>query len=220
MASSVSRHQSKLVNLIRKCNNPHDLSGLIKNIDFGALQSFLEDYVLNQTTPESAAKIYHRSVPLPDITGTDCFQYMLSFLDYRGLCGLTGVSKSIAWFPMKQICKLMNWQLLIHPAFTVWCFGDWIEHQPRFALQHKYSFHDLNEYGFDKMGERGILKGMDLELWNICKHFGWKHQLLAYEGINCESDRIYQGPFCELKEAQKRQGIVTNGDYFNSYHVA
>lgn len=69
----------------------------------------------------------------------------------------------------------MNGQLLAHPAFVLFLYNQAGECDDiiAYVLQNKYGFNDLDQHGFYGMARNGILKGKDMEFWNICKYFEW-----------------------------------------------
>merc|ERR550525_864918 len=64
--------------------------------------------------------------------------------------------------------------VMTHPVFSG--YAQWKE--PRdfvsgYHLQNEYESDDLCQYTIDQLAERGIIKGMDMIIWRLCKHFGF-----------------------------------------------
>ena len=95
----------------------------------------------------------------------------------------------------------MNQQLAAHPAFFLFFFEKWSE-SIAYVMQTKYGFDDLNQSGFERIGEREILKGPEMMLWNICKHFGFDCKLSAFNQDDGDRLWIFDGDFCPLGDAE------------------
>ena len=179
--------------------------------------------VLDQALTGTLHKLSSDSQSFLDIIGNDCVQYAISFLEYREMCALSRVNKIFHRFITKESDKSMSGELLAHPAFMTFLYGERIEClqcAPCFALQHKYEIHDLNQKGqdsFEMMGRKGILKGQDMVLWSICDHFGFDIALFpvnSFDDVTGEAQKvqpvmIYNGSFCSLEEADAEDNETT-----------
>ena len=201
MARSVESKKAKLNDVIQNAETQADLKVLFRNIPLNDLQSLFSDYVTNQASSVTVAKLYRCAGSLLDIVGKDCVQHALSFLGYRDMCTLSVTNKCIRDILEIEKEHLMSRRLIVHLAFFEFIYGEWaITPTVRFALQNKYSYDDLNNYSFDAMGKRGILKGDDLILWQICSHFGWNYDLTKRNDLE---DGCYDGPFCDMMDTER-----------------
>ena len=201
MTATKQRQRQEILGIIENSTEKHHVTNVIDNIPFDDLISFLVDYVTNQSSPEILAKLYYAAASLPDIIGTDCTQHIVSFLEYKELRCLCGVSQTFHRLVSTQRDQYMNQELLAHPAFFLFFHGEWSD-SIAYVMQTKYEFDDLNQSGFERMGEREILKGHEMMLWNICKHFGFDCKLSAYNRDDGDRPWIFDGEFCPLEDAE------------------
>ena len=199
MPALLEKQKAKIDSIIRQSSGKCELDALIASIDLDDLQSMLCHYVTNQKSPEKVTKMYYGSQSIFDTIGTDCVQYALTFLDYLDMCNSTGVCKTFSDLlpPIKDTSRARA--LTLNPAFTEYLFGDWRgSFVIGYALQHRYDDFDLNEFSFEQMGERNILKDEDQEIWTICRHHGFETKLVPWF-LDGDDDEMFvkchQGPF-------------------------
>ena len=103
MAASFERQKAAVKTRIQSSANVDDLTVLLNKMNFADLQSMLEDYVDNQSSPDKMARLFYGSESLPDVIGTDCTKYMLEFLEEDERSKISRASKTI-----NESCKLIQ----------------------------------------------------------------------------------------------------------------
>lgn len=181
MAST--QHKQEICGLIQSATSTSDLDTIINSIPTDELQSLLQGYIQNQNSSDKLAKILYSSKPLPRIIGQDCMNHILGYLDWFDLSRTMRVSKVFKdeSNTIKHAAASFDHLLLTNAAFKLY-FDDDLEDDFSFGyfLQNKYDTKDLNSCTFEELGEAGILKGEDMIMYQICDHFEFEMDLVAW----------------------------------------
>ena len=158
------------------------MNELLNQIAFGDLKTLLQDYVTNQASNEKVTKLHYNAGPLTDIIGTDCLKLLFGFLNYRDMCSISGVSMFFNRSLKKKKDIMMNAKLLESTAFIEYLYGKVGKQTFRIGhqLKYRYDYPILNQFSFRDLGRRGILRGDDITVWEICNHFKLKTQLIPW----------------------------------------
>lgn len=123
----------------------------------------------------------------------------MEYLNPRDLGLMSRVSRTIKKLYTEINCSASRFDdLLLHSRV----FKEYFARKPReefkigYFLQNKYYVNQLRLYSFKEMGEKGILKKYDKEVYDICSHHKIECKLMAFchnshGGEQCKEDPYY-----------------------------
>ena len=180
--STIDKHKETIRSVIANGSCRSDVDCVIDSIPFEDLQSLLRQYVESQTSPERVVKMVYATTPLPTIIGNDCVTHILEYLEWIELRKASGVNRTLNRMCIKLCDVRFDRLLLKSPVFREYFDDDWEgdDFSIGYFLQNKYDTQLLNTLDLGELGARGILKGQDMEVYQLCKHFDMDTQLVAW----------------------------------------
>lgn len=182
---SLSEQKTKISCDIERAENKHFFINMVRGIAMDDLKCLFDDYVSQQSSLNTVARIFYCTHPLIDTIDTDYGRSILHYLRYRDALRLSRTCKrfhtligDFATMHLRFALELLR----LKPVFRSRAFYEQQTERlsTTYALQNEYAVEHLNSMSFDELGKRAILTGDDLAIWKLCRRFACSTALFGY----------------------------------------